>query len=117
MLLVLPPTFKPVSKKKRLLQVARILTSGVTPYTGVTQVAAKQVCLGRVKRATFTEFVAESRTTLYFLQQIFATCNNLICCKTGLNVGSKTSIHRFSTCFVAMLQNKLHVFVARFTVN
>ena len=39
-----------------------------------------------VKRATCTDFVAKSRTTLYYLQQIFATCNNLICGKTGLNV-------------------------------
>ena len=41
---------------------------------------------------------------------IHTTRNNLIqCCKTGLNVGVKTS-------FAAMLQNKLHVSDARFTV-
>ena len=44
-----------------------------------------------VKRATWTDFVAKSRTTLSFLQQIFATCNNLICWKTGLKETSKTS--------------------------
>ena len=33
----------------------------------------------------------KSRTTLYFDQQIFATCNNLICWKTGLKEASKTS--------------------------
>ena len=43
-----------------------------------------------VKRATCTDFVAKSRTNLYLLQQMLATCNNLICCKTGLNVASKT---------------------------
>ena len=36
----------------------------------------------------------------------------LICCKTGLNVGGKTRNIRFA----AMLQNKLHVFAALFTV-
>ena len=48
----------------------------VTPYTGVTSLAAQQVCLGPVKRASCTDFVPKSRTTLYrhFLQQIFATC-------------------------------------------
>ena len=36
---------------------------------------------------------------------------------TGLNVGGKTqnAQHRFSNRFAAMLQNKLHFFVARFT--
>ena len=39
-----------------------------------------------------------------------ATCNNLICCKTGLNVGGKT--HNTA----AMFWNKLRDFVGRFTV-
>jgi len=57
----------------------------------------------------------------YFIQSeigIHAHCNNLnlICCKTGFNVGSKTPQHRFSTPFSAALQNKLEVFVTRFTV-
>ena len=46
-------------------------------------VAAKQVCPGPVKRVTCTDFVEKSRTTLYYLQQLFATCN--ICCKTVFN--------------------------------
>ena len=37
---------------------------------------------GPVKRATCTDFVA-SRTTPYFLQQIFAACKKMICCRTG----------------------------------
>ena len=65
------------------------------PYTGVTSLAAKQVCLGLVKHATCTDFDAKSRITLNFLQQLFATCNNLICCKTGLKVIGKTSIVAF----------------------
>ena len=85
------------------------------PYTGVTSLAANQVCLGPVKRATCTDFVAKSRTNFYFRQQLFATCDNLICCKIVLNVGGKTQ-RRFSTHFAAMLQNKLHIFDARFTV-
>ena len=48
--------------------------------------------VGPLNRATFTpDVVAKSRTTLYFLQQMFATIKNLICCKTGLKVGGKTS--------------------------
>ena len=42
--------------------------------------AAKQVCLGSVKCTTCKDFV----------QQLFATCINLICCKTGWFVGGKT---------------------------
>ena len=37
-----------------------------------------------------TDFAAENRTTLFFLQQRFATCINQIRCETGLNVGGKT---------------------------
>ena len=35
---------------------------------------------GPVKRAPCTDFVAKSRTTPYFLQQIFAACKRMICC-------------------------------------
>ena len=87
---VLPPTFKPVLHEQiRLLQVAWILTSdwikvrGNHARPGLTSLVAKQVCLGRVERATCEHFVAKSRTT------IFRTCNSLICCKTGLNLGVK----------------------------
>ena len=61
----------------------------------------------------------KSRTTLYFLQQIFATCSNLICCKTGLNMVSKTrniAANTPPTGFAAILQKTLHVFFAHFTV-
>ena len=34
---------------------------------------------------------------------------------TGLNVSGKTGNIAIQLCFAAMLQNKLHVFVARFT--
>ena len=49
------------------------------------------------------------------VELLSSVCNDLICCTTGLNVAAITQ-HRFSTRFEAMLQNKLHVFVARFTV-
>ena len=32
----------------------------------------------------------EKRTTLYFLKQLFATCNSVICIKAGLICGYKT---------------------------
>ena len=47
--------------------------------------------VGPLNRATCTDVVTKSRTTLYFLQQMFATIKNLICCNTGLKVGGKTS--------------------------
>ena len=56
----------------------------------VTSLAARRVCLGPVKRATLYRFYRKSRTTLDLLQHICATWKNLICCKTGLNVVSKT---------------------------
>ena len=37
--------------------------AGVALYTWVSSFATKQVCLGPVNRATYTDFVAKSRTT------------------------------------------------------
>ena len=45
--------------------------------------------------------------------QGYATCNNVICWKAGSILGGKT---RNIAIFAAMLQNKLHVSVARFVV-
>ena len=67
--------------------------------------------VGPLNRATCTDVVTKSRTTLYFLQQMFATIKNLICCKTGLKVGGDKP-YRYLTRFAAMLKNKLYVFVA-----
>ena len=97
MLGVLPPTFKRVLQQIKLLQVARILTSGynylvaceqvlclgknrpkacsranypvVTPYTSVLSLDAKQVCLGLVKSAKCTDFLAKKVLLAAF-------CNN-----------------------------------------
>ena len=66
---------------------------------------------GSLNRATCTDVVTKSRTTLYFLQQMFATIENLICCKTSLKVGDDKQ-NRYLTRFAAMLKNKLYVFVA-----
>ena len=86
--------------------------AGFAPYMGITSLAVKQVRVGSVKRATCTDFVAKSRTTFDFRQHWFcATCDNLICCKTGLNVGGKTPKIVFSTRFA--VKNKLH-FLLRF---
>ena len=43
-------------------------TARSLPHAGFTSLAAKQVSLGPVKHKTCTDFVAKSRTTLYFLQ-------------------------------------------------
>ena len=90
---VVPPTLKPVFQQIRLWQVAWILTTDwmkLRGIMGITSLAVKQVRVGSVKRATCTDFVAKSRTTFDFRQQFCATCDNLICCKKGLNVGGKT---------------------------
>ena len=45
---------------------------------------------GKTGNISCTDFVPKIRTTFYFLQQLFVTCNNLICCKTVWLVGGKT---------------------------
>ena len=72
--------------------------------------------VGLLNRATCTDVVTKSRTTLYFLQQIFATIKNLICGKAGLKVGGKQATSLFNS-FAVILQNKLHVFVGRFATE
>ena len=119
---VVLPSFKPVLQKSGCGRpVALTLTSdwiklrGSHGIHGSCVTCCKKVCLGPVKRATCTDFVAKNRTTLYFPQQLFAACNNLICCKTGWNLGGKTHNNVFQ--LAGMLQNKLQVFVSLFTVS
>ena len=76
----------------------------ITPYTGVTSLAAKQVCLGAVKHATGTDVCAKRSYSL-----LSAT--------TRLIRGWQNMKDRHSTHFSAMLQIKLNVFVVRFTVH
>ena len=76
--------------------------------------AATQVCFGPVKRATCTDFLQKVELHLYFQQELFPASNNLIFCKTGMYVnGKKRNIAAFFNSFAAMLQNKMHVFVAQ----
>ena len=115
MLSVLPSKFKALMQQIRLLQVASILTTDWITLRGSHATHGYYVicCKTSLPWAgkTCTDFVARNRTTLCFLQQLFATCINLNCWKTGLNVGGKT---RFSTSLAAMLQNKLQVFCCPF---
>ena len=96
--------------KSGCLQVAWILTFDWIKFRGRHAIHGSYVTCCKTslpwagKTRNMFRLCCKSRTTLYFLQQIFATCNNLICCKTGLNV---TTQYHFSTCFAAMLQNKL----------
>ena len=80
---------------------------GFTPYTGLSYVTFAG--LGPVKRATCTDFAAKNRTTLHFLQQLFAACTTWFVARQVCNI--------FSTSFAAMLLNKLYVCVAFFLVN
>ena len=60
-----------------------------------------------LKRVRYTDFVAKRKTAPYFLQQLFSTLNNLICCTAALNLGGKT--HKiYATCSTCAKQ------VARF---
>ena len=51
---------------------------------------------------TSLSWAGKTRNTLYFLQQIFATCKNLICCKTGVNLASSNVVKQVAR-FVAHL--------------
>ena len=85
MLRVLLPTLKHV------LQQIKVAASWVNTdfwLHKITSLAAKQIVLAWAAQH-LQILPAKSRTTLYSLQQLFAS-SNLICCKTGLNVGGKT---------------------------
>ena len=64
----------------------------VTPYTGVSSLAAKQVCLGSVKRTTCTDFVANERVELLsnFSNNFPQPTTTLIAARQGRVVGGKT---------------------------
>ena len=102
MLRVWPPTFKPVLQQIRLSQVVCwVLTSdwiklrGSHAIQGSYVTSSKQVCLGPVERATCTTF--------YFLQQIFATGNNLNCCRTA--VWRRPVVKRTTSLFKSLCSN------------
>ena len=114
MMRVLPLSLKPVLQQISLFHVEWKLTSDWTPYTWeLRHLLQNKFALGC---ATCTDFLSKSRTTLYFLQQLFATYNKVICCRTGLIRKWWKTQHRYSTFFVSMLQNKLHFLVFRFIV-
>ena len=82
MLRVQPPTFKSVLHPIRLSQVAWLLTSNWIKLRGSHAIHKSVTCcktsLSWVSESC-ADFVARiQRTTFYFLQQLFATCNNLI---------------------------------------
>ena len=88
---ILPPTFKPVSQQIRLVQVACILGADWKKLRWSCAIRGSYVICCKTSlpwagktSASCTDFLAKSRTTLYFRQQLSATCNKLICCKTDL---------------------------------
>ena len=91
MLRVWPPKFKPVLQQIRLSQVACwILTSDWIRLRRSHTIQGSYVTCSKTslpwtgRRATCTDFVAKSTTTFYFLQKMFATGNNLNCCRTAV---------------------------------
>ena len=67
------PAISPGRGHVRVSRFARRTTEKIEtvrslPHTGFTSLATKQVFLGPVKPETCADFVALSRTTLYFLQ-------------------------------------------------
>lgn len=80
--------------------------------------------VGRTRNKFCTNFVAKSRTSFQSLcnslQQLFATCNNLICCRTIL-ADSWWKPHKIAIQLILKQSfktshDKLHVFVACLTV-
>ena len=101
MLRVQPPTFKYVLHQIRLSQVAWLLTSDWIKLRGSHAIHKSVTCcktsLSWVSE-TCADFVARiQRTTFYFLQQLFATCNNLI--YGGNRTNAVQIIHRCSLHF------------------
>ena len=92
---------------------------GVTRCTGNRSLVVKHL-LRPVKRATWTDFVAKSRTTLYFLQQLFTTYNNPVICnlvprvRVALSTGTGNGSRSLSlTKRIAASGNEIGWFVAR----
>ena len=56
----------------------------------VTRCKTSLPWVGKKHTTSTTDFVAKSRTAVYFMQQICAICDKLNCCKKGLKVTSKT---------------------------
>ena len=75
--------FKPVLQQIRLLGVALILSSH---WIKLRQSHAIHGCYGTCCKKTFA---LGPQNAQYFLQPLFETCSNLICCKKGLNVVDK----------------------------
>ena len=91
MLRVWPPTFKAVLQQIRLSQVACwVLTSDWIKLRRSHTIQGSYVTCSKTslpwtgRRATCTDFVAKSKTTFYFMQQMFATGKNLNCCRTAV---------------------------------
>ena len=87
MLHVLPPTSQSCFATIRFLQV---VSSCCSKQRVVLLFATKSV---QVARFTGPRQTFMARLPRYFIQSevsIHATCNNLVCCKTGLKVGGKT---------------------------
>ena len=94
---ILPSTFKPVSQQIRLVQVACILDADWKKLRWSRAIRGSYVTCCKTSlpwagktRASCTDFLAKSRTTLYFRQQLSATCNKLICARQIWFVGGKT---------------------------
>ena len=84
----------------------------VTPYMGVTSRAAKLVCAGPVKLATCTDFVAISRTILYFLQQLCFLATTWFFARQVWSVGGKMgniTMYLVFICSNVTLQNRFPV--------
>ena len=113
MLLDLPPTFKHVLRQIRFLQLLEYwLLRGSHAILGFTSLSAKQVAVGRLNGQ-------HVQILLQTIAAFSSFCNNLQQPATIWFVAKQVWIWVvkratcFSTRFAAMLQNKLHVSVAR----
>ena len=118
MMCVLPPTLKPSLQQIRLLQVVWILTSDWIKLRGSHAIPRTYVtCCKTGSPAQHVQILLQEKIELLStLQQNFEIFHILVCCETGLIRKQYNAQHRYLTRFAAILQNKLHYFVDRFTV-
>ena len=124
MLRVLLPTFKPVLQQIRLLQVVCCCTDfwfeTITRESRYTRelrhLLQNKFSLGPLNRATSTDLVAKSRTTLYFLQRFATAATGWFAARQVSLLGGKTRNIPFQLVLQKSYKTSCTFFAAHFTV-
>ena len=105
MFCILPPMFILVLQQSRLLQVVRLLTfdwSKLCRSHTIHRIyitCCKTSLPWRGKTCNMYRFCFKKKTFFCSLQQLFATCNDLICWRTSLIHGCYNAQNHYSTHF------------------